>query len=443
MSGGKLPAVIDFRALFEAVPGLYLILDARLMIVAVNDAYLKATMTERAKIVGRSLFEVFPDNPAEIGATGTTNLRASLDRVLQRRVADNMAVQKYDIRLAESEGGGFVERYWSPVNTPMLDAQGQVEFIIHRVEDVTAYVRLQKENSARDQMTEALKVRSSEMESEIFARAQEIAKVNVDLRAEIEQRRVVQEQLVHESRKLAEANAALISLQRSRDLLTGMIIHDLRNPLTASIGYLDLLLSKPHASESHVRTHLTNALNVNTAMMEMINGIVDVMRMEDGKMPVRPHPSDIATMIQDKLRHYRGAGATSEVSLHYDGPDRLAFQTDSVLLGRVIDNLLVNALKHTPRGGAVTISAALQDGSGHLLVSVTDTGEGISPADQGRLFQKYGRVEGQTMGRAYDTGLGLVFCRMAIDLLHGDIAVTSALGKGSRFQIVLPGAGQA
>jgi PAS domain S-box-containing protein len=139
----------DFRALFEGAPNLYLVLTADLTIVAVSDAYCRATMTERAQILGRGLFEVFPDNPDDPGATGVSNLRASLARVLQFRRPDAMAVQKYDIRRPDSEGGGFEERHWAPLNTPVLNAAGEVAWIIHRVEDVTEIARLQAKDEAR------------------------------------------------------------------------------------------------------------------------------------------------------------------------------------------------------------------------------------------------------------------------------------------------------
>src|SRR5713101_5194555 len=108
----------DFRAVFESAPDRYLVLAPDLTIVAVSDAYLRATMTKREEILGRGLFDVFPDNPDDPAASGTRNLRASLDRVRENRVPDAMAVQKYDIRRPESEGGGFEERFWSPVNSP-------------------------------------------------------------------------------------------------------------------------------------------------------------------------------------------------------------------------------------------------------------------------------------------------------------------------------------
>jgi PAS domain S-box-containing protein len=101
-------------------------------------------MTRREDILGRGLFEVFPDNPDDAAATGVGNLKASLDRVLQNRFADAMALQKYDIRRPESDGGGFEERYWSPFNSPVFDRNRNLTYIIHRVEDVTELVRLKE-----------------------------------------------------------------------------------------------------------------------------------------------------------------------------------------------------------------------------------------------------------------------------------------------------------
>ena len=96
-----------YRLLFESAPGLYLVLDPALTIVAVNDAYARATRTSRQAIVGKHLFEIFPDNPDDPGNEGVGNLRASLGRVLQTGQPDAMPVQKYDIRLPDAEGGGF------------------------------------------------------------------------------------------------------------------------------------------------------------------------------------------------------------------------------------------------------------------------------------------------------------------------------------------------
>ena len=135
---------LDFESLFQAAPGSYLVLDPDLVIVAVSDAYLRDTMTVREQIVGRELFEVFPDNPDDPEATGESNLRASLDRVRRDHVPDTMALQQYDIRRPEADGGGFEVRFWSPVNSPVLEPDGDLAFIIHSVADVTELVRRDK-----------------------------------------------------------------------------------------------------------------------------------------------------------------------------------------------------------------------------------------------------------------------------------------------------------
>src|SRR5215213_7731437 len=100
---------IQFQLLFESAPGLYLVLSPGLNIVAVSNNYLSATMTSRQEIMDRNIFDVFPDNPDDPTATGVQNLRDSLHRVLQYKIPDAMAVQKYDIARPESEGGGFKE----------------------------------------------------------------------------------------------------------------------------------------------------------------------------------------------------------------------------------------------------------------------------------------------------------------------------------------------
>lgn len=118
-----------------------MVLDPDLRIVAVSDAYACATRIRREEVFGRGVFEVFPDNPADPDADAVQNSTASFQRVLRTRTSDSMAVQRHDVRRSESEGGGFEERYWKPVNSPVLAADGSVEWIIHRVEDVTESIQ--------------------------------------------------------------------------------------------------------------------------------------------------------------------------------------------------------------------------------------------------------------------------------------------------------------
>jgi PAS domain S-box-containing protein len=145
----------DYRSIFEATPGPYLILDPDWIIVAVNDAYLAATMTRRRDILGQHIFGAFPDPPDDPEATGVANLRASLQRVCERRQPDRMAVQKYDIRRLTGE---FEERHWSPLNLPVLGADGRLNYIVHHVEDVTNLIHLEEKGLVRDAAIDVLRV---------------------------------------------------------------------------------------------------------------------------------------------------------------------------------------------------------------------------------------------------------------------------------------------
>ncbi|MCE9562631.1 MAG: PAS domain S-box protein [Planctomycetes bacterium] len=147
----------DFEVLFKALPGLYLVLDPDLRIVAMSEAYARATKIRREEILGKGVFEVFPDNPDDPDASGVRNSTASFRRVLLNRTADVMPVQRHDVRRPEEDGGGFEERFWSPLNSPVLAEDGSVAWIIHRVEDVTEFVRLAAASGEQTRLRETLR----------------------------------------------------------------------------------------------------------------------------------------------------------------------------------------------------------------------------------------------------------------------------------------------
>ena len=210
------PEALDFRALLDTAPDLYLVLRAdapRFTIVAASDAYLRATLTMRdgpTGILGRGLFEVFPDPPHDPDATGTRNLRASLERVMATRAPHSMAIQPYAIRRPD---GTWEERSWSPLNTPVVDAaSGQVTLLIHRVEDVTemvrlaaSHTRLRTEHTDLKEFTRALEEANAQLQEqqlelelanqqlqeqagELEARTEELQQTTDELRRTVEAR---------------------------------------------------------------------------------------------------------------------------------------------------------------------------------------------------------------------------------------------------------------
>ncbi|MCQ8188302.1 PP2C family protein-serine/threonine phosphatase [Streptomyces rugosispiralis] len=187
---------IDYQAVFAVTPSPYLVLAPDLVIVEVNEAYLRATGRTREELIGRYLFEVHPDNPADPDADGVRNLDASLQRVLRSKRPDTMAMQKYDIPVS-GRPGVFRAKWWSPINTPVLGPDGEVRWIIHRVEDMTEFV-----------LTRPLRPRPEDaggereaMEAELYTRARELQRLNEELREAHDRERrtalTLQEAMLH------------------------------------------------------------------------------------------------------------------------------------------------------------------------------------------------------------------------------------------------------
>ena len=271
----------DFKALFEAAPGLYLVLtQPDFRIVAASDAYLRATRTERAAVLGRNLFEMFPDNPDDPAADGVRNLRTSLERVVQFRRPDTMSVQKYDIRKPESEGGGFEEKYWSPRNTPVFGPTGQFIYIIHRVEDVTSFIQLKQRGAEQAELTDRLRERTEQMEAEIFMRAREVEVAREQLEAEQKLRQVQKMEAVGH--------------------LTGGIAHDFNNILTVITGLIDILAEavEHDAALSSVTKMISDAAFRGA---EVTKHLLAFSRQQ----PLQPREADLNTLVQDTARLLR------------------------------------------------------------------------------------------------------------------------------------------
>ena len=167
---GSAEPSLDFRALFESAPGLNLVLTVDLKIVAVSDTYLRATMTQRQAILGHGIFEVFPDNPDDPTATGVGNLRTLWSGCGGIRPRMRWRSRSTTFAAPKTEGGGFEDRYWSPVNSPVLGPDGEVDYIIHRVEDVTEFVQLKRQGVKQEKLAQEMHVRREQMEAEIFLR---------------------------------------------------------------------------------------------------------------------------------------------------------------------------------------------------------------------------------------------------------------------------------
>ncbi len=462
MSRSRVSADPDFRRLFEAAPGLYLVLAPDLTILAASDAYLAATMTHRDEIVGRRLFDVFPDNPDDPAATGVANLRGSLERVLAQGLPDAMAVQKYDVQRPSENGGGFEERFWSPVNSPVFGDDGRVAYIIHRVEDVTEFVRLKQEGRAQHQLAAELQSRAGSMEAEIYRRAQQIQEANRELRElqgdlerrveqrtadlssanaelerEISERRKAEDALRHSEEQLRQAQK-LEAIGR----LAGGIAHDFNNLLSVILSYSELLLARG-APGTDGRAELEEIREAGERAAKLTHQLLAFSRQQ----VLAPQSLDLNDVV-------RGLHSMLERLLGEDVQLRLRLATglgavlaDRGQIEQVIMNLVVNSRDAMPTGGTLTIETddirldeayarehiGVEPGP-YVLLAVSDTGVGMDRATRQRMFEPFFTTK--EMGKG--TGLGLSTVFGIVKQSGGSVWVYSEPGLGATFKIYLP-----
>ncbi|MEU3339906.1 PP2C family protein-serine/threonine phosphatase [Streptomyces sp. NPDC002144] len=196
-------AEIDYAAVFQCLPGMVALLTPDLVYADANEEFLRNCGRNRAQVVGRYLFDVFPDNPNDEGATGMRNLAASLQRVLDTCERDTMALQRYDVEDPD-RSGQWEERYWSPVNAPVLGPDGKAVLLVHRVEEVTELIKARGGPSG---------TRARVLEAELYTRARELQELNERLRqAHAREREValaLQEAMLPAHRQVGHHSAAV------------------------------------------------------------------------------------------------------------------------------------------------------------------------------------------------------------------------------------------
>lgn len=384
----------DFASIFQSAPGLYLILDPALRIVAVTDAYLAATLTSRDEIVGRELFDVFPDNPDDDSATGVDNLRASLERAIATRQPDAMAVQEYSVR---DPSGNFESRYWSPVNTPVLDAGGALSHIVHQVEDVTEYVN-----------------HRAESEEELSA---------------------MQAEILRRSAELQESNSQLRKASDAKNEFLSRMSHELRSPLTAVIGYSELLtIDSDPGSDAFQSAEAI--LRAGRHLLAMINEVLDISRIESGHMTMSVEPTSLSSVLAETMELMRPLAESRGIDLQL-APDSPAeyVMADHQRLRQVLINIINNAIKYNFEKGVVSV-AIDRAPEGLISIEISDSGPGIARGDLDKLFEPFERLGAESTD-VEGTGLGLALSRSLVEQMGGKIEVVSEIGKGAWFLIEL------
>jgi signal transduction histidine kinase len=276
---------------------------------------------------------------------------------------------------------------------------------------------------------ESLAVAFNRMLRHLVAVQEELRQVNADLDAKVDE--------------LAQVNMRLYELNTIKSDFLATMSHELRTPLNSILGFSDVLGSIDSLGDKQKR-YVENIRSSGKMLLEMINDILDLAKMESGKMDTRVGEFQIGQVVRAQCDMARPLTERKNIDLEIAVPDHLPpVRQDQARVQQILNNLLSNAIKFTPEGGRIAVSAG-RDGDDRLTLQVSDTGVGIAQEDQQVIFEKFrqGRTAvptGDAMTREYSgTGLGLSIVKELCKLLGGEVAVQSELGRGSTFTVRLP-----
>jgi two-component system sensor histidine kinase BarA len=274
---------------------------------------------------------------------------------------------------------------------------------------------------------EALAVAFNRMLRHLVSTQEELRRVNADLDAKVD--------------ALARANMQLYEMNRLKSDFLATMSHELRTPLNSILGFSELLAELPQLEEKH-RRYVQNIQKSGRHLLEMINDILDLAKIEAGRMELRPTDFNIAQVVQAQCDLARPLAEKKHLDLRvHIPPDLPPMFQDQARVQQILNNLLSNAIKFTPEGGRITVSIDRQ--GDWLLMQVADTGIGIAEEDQQIIFEKFRQgstvLRSDSMAREYSgTGLGLSIVKELCRLMGGEVSLESQLGKGSTFTVRLP-----
>ena len=412
-----------FQALLESSPASFLILlpDVNFTIVAATEDYLRDTLTKREDIVGRPLFEVFPDNPDAPESHSTRLLAESFRRVITTKSVDTMALLRYDI--LKPDGSGFEQRYWRPVNKPTVSPDGKILYIIHRAQDITDFVQLLAENKAHAKEREELTAQKMIMEKEVEYRSMELAAMNAELSSTNEKLKQYTDQMQEEAHR--------------KDEFLAMLAHELRNPLAPIASAADLL-SLSHVDEARIKQTSGIIRRQVKHMTGLVDDLLDVSRVTRGLVTLEKTKLDAKRIFHDAVEQVRPLieARRHRLAVHTP-PDLASVLGDMKRLVQVVTNLLTNAAKFTPEGGEIVLSMEV-DGS-NIKIAVSDNGVGMTPQFQARAFELFVQATRTSDRSQGGLGIGLALVKSLMELHGGGVTVHSdGAGKGCRFVVYLP-----
>lgn len=258
-----------------------------------------------------------------------------------------------------------------------------------------------------------------------------------DERSDLRRAAIEHEQTVKHMAELKKALERARAAEKSKSLFFSIVSHDIRTPLNAILGYAELLQNEIE-SKSERNEALKAIRTSGTTLLQLVNDVLDLAKMDAGKMQLRLEPLQLSQLMDDVLSSFRMAAKNKGIELVNRMADMPTLLLDEHRFRQILFNLVGNAVKFTERG-SVTVAASYN--GTNLEVSVSDTGCGIPPDILPRILDPFVQVQEaqHSADRAIGTGLGLAICRSLVEIMGGELLVESELGKGSMFRVCIPG----
>lgn len=253
---------------------------------------------------------------------------------------------------------------------------------------------------------------------------------------EVEARVATHLALRRQRRELADNIDRIRQLESARQALIRLVVHDLRNPLNAIRAFVEEVDERNPALDPDSQKYLRRAHAATNQLIDMVSSLLDLSRMEAGELKLQPESLDLAELCRDIVALVTAQAGSRTLRVETDGPPP-RIEADRSLIRRVIQNIVGNALKFTdPERGEIVLRATLE--GAQAIVTIRDNGPGIPPEFHQKIFEPFFQVQGTQTPGVHSTGLGLSFCKLAVERHGGRIAVSGGPGQGSTFRITLP-----
>ncbi|MCE5187054.1 MAG: HAMP domain-containing protein [Planctomycetaceae bacterium] len=237
--------------------------------------------------------------------------------------------------------------------------------------------------------------------------------------------------------QLSEKNIELFKANKLKSEFLANMSHEFRTPLNAILGFAELLREKPAADPEKSKRWAENIISSGRALLTMINDLLDLAKAEAGKIEVRIEKTSIPQLLEGLTAFFSPLSEQKMLKIRLDIDESLPLvQTDAQKVQQILYNLLSNAIKFTPERGKIVIKAELADPN--VRLSIIDSGPGISPEHQDKIFEKFRQLDGSITRKGEGTGLGLAICKQLSDLIAATISLHSVKGEGSTFMLDLP-----